>query len=78
VDTRPRLGAPKGNNAPDLREGEPQPASPRHEVQHVEHVLGIDAVTRWGTAGRREDTASLIQTERLAAQSAARGDLADQ
>jgi hypothetical protein len=46
VDTRPRLCAPKRNDAPDLREGEPEPASLRHEVQHVEYVLRVDAVTR--------------------------------
>jgi hypothetical protein len=78
MGTRPRLCAPKRNDAPDLREGEPEPASLRHEVQHVENVLRIDAIPRGCAALFWEDPARLIQTQRLAAEPAPGRYLSDQ
>ena len=78
MDTRPGLCASKRNDALDLREGEPKPASLRHEVQHVEDVPRIDAIPRGCAALFREDPARLIQPERLAAEPAPGCYLSDQ
>jgi hypothetical protein len=78
MHTRPRLCAPKRNDAPDLREGQPKPTSLRHEVQQVEDVSRIDAIPRGCAALFWEDPARLIQTERLAAEPALGRYLSDQ
>ena len=71
-------GSSERHDMSDLREGQPEPARLPDERQQPQHVGRIDAIARAGPMRARQDPPRLIEPERLAADSAARGHLPDQ
>lgn len=72
------LCAPKRHDAPYLGQGQSEAMGLRYEVEHADDLQGIRAVAGRRASRWREDTARLVQPQSLAAQAAARGDLADE
>ena len=70
VDARGRSCPAQCHDVSDLSEGQTQAACAAHEGQQPQDVSGVRAIAGRRAAGRREDTARLVQPKRLAAQSA--------
>jgi len=67
VGARCRAGASKADDVFNLRQRQPQPAALLDEAEQAQDLIGIDAIARRGAARRRQDAASLVQSQRLAA-----------
>jgi hypothetical protein len=55
----------------DLRERQSESAPLLDEIEHVQYVTRKDPIAGCGSAWRRQDTARLIEPQRLAADAAA-------
>jgi len=77
VDARRGPGAPQRDDVLDFRKREPETATLLDERQHAEHVVGVHAIARLGTTGRRQNPARFVHAEGLAADAAALDDLTD-
>jgi len=62
ADVRARRGpgAAKADDVLDLRQSEPETPPLLHEVEHVEHIRRIDAITRRGSAWRWQNAARFV------------------
>jgi hypothetical protein len=66
------------DDLPNVSERESEAASLPDECEQTKDVSRVTSVTGWSTAGRRQDPARLVESQRLAAQAASRRHFADQ
>jgi hypothetical protein len=78
VDARRGAGASEPDDVLDLGEREPEAAGLTHEAEESQHVRWISTVPGGCPAGPRKDAAHFVQSKRLAAHAAARGNLPDE
>lgn len=71
-------GAPLTGYLRDFPECQPEATGSRDERKHLQDFGRIDSIARLGPTGRRNDSAIFIQPQRLAAETAAPRDTADQ
>jgi hypothetical protein len=77
VGTGSRLGAPQGDNVPNLFQCQAESPRLRDEVQDAQHVRVVHAIAGWRASWLRHDASGLIETQRLAADPAPRGHLSN-